>query len=370
MARYLVTGGLGVVGSEFTRWALSQGHEVLIIDAAEEPRNKWLASSLARHAEAVKIPAADRQPRGLSEARMSSPLAITAERLELMQPSALATLIGASDFVVHAAAHTGIPHSAQDPCDDWHSNVDATRAILEALRRLGPDKAPPTVMLSSVKPYDVSDVSRVAATGVDESFPMAADEPYAASKLAQSAIAQAYARSYGLPITVIRCSNLYGPAPCHGPRHGWLTWFCIAAALDLPIRLEGTGRQQRDVLFTSDITLMIRAVLRAGDRTRGRVLNAGGGRPALLSVNDAAVAITQLLVEKGRPAPRFVTAGGRDHDDAIFCTDHRALTTACGWFPLVKPFGPEGGINQILDWALANEAELRELYIHQILRPG
>ena len=49
--------------------------------------------------------------------------------------------------------------------------------------------------------------------------PLEPDEPYAASKLAQSGLGMAYARSYDLPVTVLRFSNLYGAAPCHGPRH-------------------------------------------------------------------------------------------------------------------------------------------------------
>lgn len=161
--KYLVTGGLGVVGSAFVRAVVAEGHRARVLDSAEEPRNRWIAEQLCQ------LPGVE----------------IVARRLETVREH---ELFADCDAIVHAAAHTGIPDSAADPLADWTSNVDATLALLEVLR--SNELRIPTVVMSSVKPYDVGNVpaSRVgdryvSALEVAEDYPLAPDEPYAASKI-------------------------------------------------------------------------------------------------------------------------------------------------------------------------------------------
>lgn len=332
--RYLVTGGLGVVGSLLSRQLLDDGHSVEIIDACESPRNEWMAKVIL-----------DSYPNA----------AIWRRRLETMP---LANLYDV-DAVIHAAAHTGIPHSAEDPNDDWVSNVDATRTLLEALRTC--DRKIPTVVMSSVKPYRVHDmlVDRVGEryewvhpiAGIDETWPLEPDEPYAASKLAQSGLCMAYARTYDLPIVCLRFSNLYGPAPCHGPRHGWLTWLCISKALGIPIEIQGTGFQVRDMLFSPDINAALLAALDHIGDTQGNVYNVGGGRKNSVSVREA----VNLL---GTDV-QITTGEGRKNEDQIFITSHAKFTADTDWTPRV---GVEEGIGRIVDWAKENVENLKLVY--------
>jgi CDP-paratose 2-epimerase len=342
--RYLVTGGLGVIGSAAVRHLLDAGHEVVVIDAAEQPRNEWVARRLEAH------PGADR-------------LNIYPQRLETLE---LAPLVEQAEFVIHAAAHTGIPHSATDPSDDWASNVDATRELLEALRHC--PRRVPTVIMSSVKPYqlthDPAAVSWMPGSeweGIDESAPLVPDEPYAASKAAQSMLAMAYARSYALPITTLRFSNLFGPGPCHGPRHGWLTWFCISAATGRPIEVQGGGEQARDMLYADDIVAALLAALHGlgqrggmdGASLAGRVFNVGGGKKNVVTVRQVAKHLQSAT------GVRIIEAPGRQHEDRVFITDHRQFSSATGWYPRVLVFD---GARRVLNWALENAEELRELY--------
>lgn len=258
--RYLVTGGLGVVGSLLSKQLAAQGHTVVVLDAAPEQRQEWTRKDLLQTTGgAVEV--------------------LPPIRLEGMATGELSNLLRGCDRVIHAAAHTGIPHSAQVPDEDWRSNVDATKKLLDALLLLG-DKAPPTVLMSSVKPYRVHDIpvdekptryqwqegafwgrGGVSGDGISEECLLEPDEPYAASKMAQSALGMSYARTYGLPVTVIRFSNLYGPALCAGPRHGWLTWFCISAAIGISIHPQGNGKQVRDMLYSTDINSALIAAL-------------------------------------------------------------------------------------------------------------
>lgn len=320
--RVLVTGGCGVIGSRIVHHLLADGHQVTVIDACEAPRNKWIRAQLDSNV-------------FVFESRLENP------NLDL------AETIKDHDAVIHAAASTGIPHSVIHPDDDWKSNVDATRELLEALR-VHPR---PTVVLSSVKPYRVESVLPIH--GLDEKVPLEPDEPYAASKAAQSMLAMAYAKSYDLPVVTFRCSNLYGPAPCHGPRHGWLTWFAISAAIGRPLEVQGTGEQSRDMLHAHDVYTACMAALSNVDVLTGKVFNLGGGGHNRITVMRAALVFQQvtgveILI---RPARRM--------DDLHVWTDSLAFRGATDWRPRV---GVDAGARAVLAWAQDHRADLLALY--------
>jgi CDP-paratose 2-epimerase len=329
--KILITGGLGVIGSYFAK--MMSSHPITIIDSAEEERNHLIKSFLPSH------------------------INVRLEKLETADLSDLSDY----DLVLHAAAHTGIPHSIIDPHRDWTDNVDATKHLLDALRIT--KKPPKMVVLSSVKPYQTDNNCQIIedryvwnnrCVGFDETTELEPDEPYAASKMAQSALCMAYARSYNLPITVFRCSNLYGPAPCHGPRHGWLTWFCVAAVLGRPLEIQGNGCQVRDMLFASDVGT---AVLSAYDQMKncqGKVYNVGGGIENSVSVKEAATMIQEII-----PNTQLIYRLGRSHEDLIFITDYSRFHHITFWKPQINV---KTGISQIIEWALENKQYLQEAY--------
>ncbi len=320
----VVTGGLGVIGSRYVD-SIHPSTPVTIIDHGPEARNEWTSKRL------------------LSEYPGTT---VRRTRIEEFDWESLGSSVST---IVHAAAHTGIPHSADDPDDDWRSNVDGTRAILEWMRKT--NSRATLVALSSVKPYRVPNP---IGLGVDEEVPLEPDEPYAASKMAMSGLVMAYARSYSLNATVLRCSNLFGDAPCHGPRHGWLTWFCIAAATGRPIQIQGSGDQSRDMLFCTDVTSAVDAAAENIDVTRGNVYNIGGGAWNVVSVNQA----IDTLREFGADV-KTSSSVGRSHEDMAFVTNHAKFTRAAGWVPKISV---RDGMRQVYDWAVANSDQLREMY--------
>lgn len=325
--KILVTGGLGVIGSRIVSDYLDEGHHVMVIDSAEEKRNRWIL-------------------RQLGDKYGFTKLSVGICRLEEVRD------LDTSEFdrVIHAAAHTGIPHSVIDPNEDWVANVDGTRVLLEALRK----NPVPTVVLSSVKPYALrQDSLEPGWSGLTESDPLEPDEPYAASKAAQSMLAMAYAKSYGIPIVTLRCSNLYGAAPCHGPRHGWLTWFVISAAIGRPIEIQGDGRQRRDMLFSSDVTMACRLAGIGAEMLSGRVFNIGGGRDRIISVGAAAAQLEKWTGVK------IVYGSPRKNDDDTVYVNYDEFNGATGWSPTVSVLD---GMKTILEWALNHVDELREMY--------
>jgi nucleoside-diphosphate-sugar epimerase len=259
------------------------------------------------------------------------------------------------DRIIHAGASTGIPYSGDEPLDDWERNATGTLSLLEWLRHQ--ETPPPTVILSSVKPYRVT--PKAALTGHD---PLEPEEPYAASKAAQSHLAMAWGRSYGLPVLTYRCSNLWGPAAPHGPRHGWLTWFCISAAIGLPIEVQGTGSQARDMLWWTDVLNACdkgHSSLEAGQVQGGDVLTIGGGKANMTSVGQAARKLHKLTGCKVVERPD----AGRRFEDQTVCVDNeaanRALMAMGGFSPQA---GVDSGLRTMLDWARRHRDELLECY--------
>lgn len=345
--RYFITGGLGVIGSHFTKTILDQGHSAIILDAAEEPRNVWMADHIRN--------------------KYGAKASIIMERMEKSSfPD-----IEVCDRIFHAAAHTGIPHSAIDPVDDWMSNAEATRLLLEKVRNCG--KKIPIVALSSVKPYKVDNIPYEAAKtryywadrnkdfGISEKHLLEPDEPYAASKMAQSALCMSYARTYHMPVVVFRCSNLYGAAPSHGPRHGWLTWFCLSAVLGRPIEIQGTGFQVRDMLYSDDVNSAVFAAFEnmeeEFDRSRsvmGNVYNIGGGRKNSISILEATNFIKTMF-----PYIEIKSGPGRKNEDQIFITDYSKFNSITKWEPKTDV---HDGIKKIIYWAENNKEELIKMY--------
>lgn len=336
--KYLITGGLGVIGSLCARKLEADGHSVTLIDDGADRRHDFNESQLN-----------------------ADTLLCYAQRLEETAPDVLADIVAAHDRVLHCAASTGIPYSGEEPLDDWTRNVDGMLALLEALRK----HPRPTVALSSVKPYGLGRLAylerptrfELSGLGVDEGYPLEPDEPYAASKAAQSLVCRAYAKSFGVPVLVLRCSNLYGPAACHGPRHGWLTWFCICAALGWPIEIQGKGNQTRDMLFWSDVLGAAESgwsELESNRIAGGKILNLGGGRFNTVSPLEAVATLRSL------GATIETTSGpGRKHEDSLFVTDTSIVQGVLGWKPHVSV---EGGIAQVFEWARVNRRKLAEVY--------
>jgi CDP-paratose 2-epimerase len=335
--KVFVTGGLGVIGSSFCKTLLQDSNNITVLDACEEPRNEWMASELSLMG--VKI------------------------RKERMETADLSEALDC-DMILHAAAFTGIPFSSQRPDDDWLSNVEATRNLLNTLRLS--NKRPNTVILSSVKPYDLSGhectlegtrYSWGEGVAVDEKWPLDPDEPYAASKMSQSAISVAYAKTYDLPLIVFRCSNLYGAAPCHGPRHGWLTWLCISAALGVPITIQGDGFQCRDMLYADDVTSAVFAANDSMSKIKGNLFNLGGGPRNVISVAEAAAILHEMSGVKILQGP------SRKFEDLVFITNVNKFISSTSWTPGV---GTVDGIKKIYTWAVQNADTLRNLYAGSI----
>jgi UDP-glucose 4-epimerase len=174
-------------------------------------------------------------------------------RGDVLDAGALAESARDCTHVVHLAAQAGVPTSVADPLRDCELNV---RGTLHALLAARDATVTGFVFASSNAP--LGEITPPAHEGV---VPRPTS-PYGASKLAGEAYCSAFAGSYGVPTTVLRFSNVYGPFSYH--KGSVVAAFCKRALAGEPLIVYGDGTQTRDYVYVEDLCRGIAAAVVAG----------------------------------------------------------------------------------------------------------
>lgn len=290
MARYLVTGGAGFIGSHIAARLLRDGHHVRVLDNLSTGRRSNL--------DAIRE-AGDPARFHWMEGDVRS--------LETCQEACRDV-----DFVLHQAALASVQRSMENPADTTHVNVGGTVNVLAAARDAGTRRV---VLASSSSVY-----------GDTPTLPKREDmipaplSPYAASKLAGEQFLRVFAATMGLPTISLRYFNVFGPRQNEASDYAAVIPLFITAVLHgRRPKLYGDGHQTRDFTFIEDV---IDANLLAcdhgegtgeavniarGDRISLRDLLAGIGRltnsvpdPEILPPRPGDVRDSQAAVEKAR----------------------------------------------------------------------
>jgi UDP-glucuronate 4-epimerase len=264
MARALVTGCAGFIGSHLAEALLDDGHSVLGVDCFNDnyPRAaKW--ANLARASEHDRF-------------RL-----VTADLVD----ADVRALIEECDVVFHLAGEPGVRSSWGSRFDRYtHHNVAATQRLLEAARELPPRRF---VYASSSSVY--GDALALPTHEDDTPRPLS---PYGVTKLAAEQLCVLYGAEHGVDTVALRYFSVYGPR--QRPDMAFRR-FCEAAVAGAPIEIFGDGHQTRDFTYVADIVAATRAAAEASTRP-GRVYNIGGGDA--VSVNRALETLAGLA---GRP---------------------------------------------------------------------
>jgi UDP-glucose 4-epimerase len=236
--RVLVTGGAGFVGAAIASRLVEAGRDVTVLDDLS-----------TGHAESV--------PSGAALIHGS-----------VGDIGPLRALVAGHPLIFHLAAR-GIVASTRNPREDFETNVGGTLNLLLAARECGIERL---VYASSASVY-----------GNPRSIPLNEDDalvplsPYAVSKLSGEQYCLAFYESYGLPVAVVRYSNVFGPGQRPENRYaGVVTKFMASAFARRPLSIHGDGQQTRDFTFVDDA---VDATLLAGrhPRAEGEVFNVGTG---------------------------------------------------------------------------------------------
>ena len=242
------------------------------------------------------------------------------------------------DVVVNFAAESHVDRSIEDPGIFLKTNILGTQVLMDASReygvkrfhQVGTDEVYGDLPLDRPDPFFTEDMSVTASS------------PYSASKASADLLVMAYHRTFGLPVTISRCSNNYGPYQF--PEK--LIPLMIANALaDKPLPVYGTGENVRDWLYVEDHCRAIDMILRGG--REGEVYNIGGHNER----NNLEVVKT-ILAQLGKPESLITFVGDRKGHDLRYAIDPTKIHEELGWLPTTTF---DDGIRQTIDWYLNNE---------------
>jgi UDP-N-acetylglucosamine/UDP-N-acetyl-alpha-D-glucosaminouronate 4-epimerase len=304
MARALVTGGAGFIGSNLVRGLLERGDDVRVLDNFSTGNRVNLAG-----------------------------LDVEIVEGELRSYERVHNAVRGREVVYHLGALGSVPRSVQDPLTSSAVNVEGTLNVLLAARDEGVRRV---VFASSSSVYGAQ-----TSLPVDESLPTDPISPYGVAKLAAERYCVSFSRVYeSFETVVLRYFNVFGPRQSPFSQYAAMVpLFITAIAAGEQVTIFGDGEQSRDFTYVANV---VDATVRAADArgANGRIFNVAAGSPA--SVNDVAAAIGRIV---GRPVEQTY-APPRPGDIRNSWADVSAARDILGYTPSV---GLEEGLQRTIE---------------------
>lgn len=324
MRKIIVTGGAGFIGSNFIFYMLERHPEdrIICLDKLTYAGN---LSTLA--------PVMDNPRFRFVRADICDRAAVN----QLFQEEK-------PDIVVNFAAESHVDRSILNPDIFLQTNIIGTAVLMDACREYG---AARFHQVSTDEVYGDLPLDRPDLLFTEET-PIHTSSPYSSSKASADLLSLAYYRTYGLPVTISRCSNNYGPYQF--PEK--LIPLMIANALnDRPLPVYGEGLNVRDWLYVEDHCLAIDRILEQG--RIGEVYNIGGHNEM------KNIDIVRLICrELGKPESLISYVADRRGHDLRYAIDPEKIHRELGWLPETK-FAE--GIRKTICWYLDNRTWWEEI---------
>lgn len=313
----LVTGGAGFIGSNFVFHMLRKypNYRVICVDSLTYAGNLSTLKSIMDHPNFVfyRTNICDRA--GIYQI------------FEVEKP----------DIVVNFAAESHVDRSIENPEIFLQTNILGTQVMMDACRKYGITRYH---QVSTDEVYGDLPLDRPDLFFTEET-PIHTSSPYSASKAAADLLVLSYYRTFGLPVTVSRCSNNYGPY--HFPEK--LIPLMIANALnDKPLPVYGEGLNVRDWLYVEDHCKAIDLIIHSGKV--GEVYNIGGHNE--MKNIDIVKLICKAL---GKPETLITYVADRKGHDMRYAIDPTKIHNELGWLPETKFVD---GIQKTIQWYLEN----------------
>ena len=242
------------------------------------------------------------------------------------------------DVVVNFAAESHVDRSIENPEVFLRTNIEGAAVLMDACRKYGIQRYH---QVSTDEVYGDLPLDRPDLFFTEET-PIHTSSPYSSSKAGADLLVLAYHRTYGLPVTISRCSNNYGPY--HFPEK-LLPLMIINALHDKSLPVYGEGINVRDWLYVEDHCRAIDLIVRKG--TVGEVYNVGGHNEM------RNIDIVKLICkELGKPESLITHVTDRAGHDMRYAIDPSKIHAELGWLPETKF---EDGIKKTIQWYLDNE---------------
>jgi len=317
--KIIVTGGAGFIGANFVYYELREHSEDQIIcydaltyagnlatlDAAQEnPQFSFVRGDIADRAAVYAL-------------------------FEREQP----------DIVVNFAAESHVDRSIENPEIFLRTNIIGTSVLMDACRKYGIQRYH---QVSTDEVYGDLPLDRPDLLFTEET-PLHTSSPYSSSKAGADLLVQAYARTYGIPVTISRCSNNYGAFQFP---EKLIPLMMIRAMQGEKLPVYGDGLNVRDWLHVDDHCSAIDAIMRRG--TVGEVYNVGGHNERS---NIEVVRTILSALGKGEDQISYVT--DRKGHDRRYAIDPTKIGRELGWTPATKF---DDGIQSTITWYHEHEA--------------
>lgn len=243
------------------------------------------------------------------------------------------------DIVVNFAAESHVDRSIENPEIFLRTNIIGTSVLMDAAKKYGVVRyhQVSTDEVYGDLPLDKPDMF------FTEETPIHTSSPYSSSKAGADLLVLAYHRTYGLPVTISRCSNNYGPY--HFPEK-LIPLMIINALHDKPLPVYGKGENVRDWLYVEDHCKAIDLVIHKG--RVGEVYNIGGHNE-MRNIDIVKLILTEL----GKPESLITFVTDRKGHDLRYAIDPTKIHNELGWLPETK-FAD--GIKKTIKWYLDNQS--------------
>ena len=239
------------------------------------------------------------------------------------------------DMVVNFAAESHVDRSIEDPGIFLETNIKGTATLMDACRKFGITRYH---QVSTDEVYGDLPLDRPDLFFTEET-PLHTSSPYSSSKAGADLLVMAYHRTYGLPVSISRCSNNYGPY--HFPEK-LIPLTIVNALADKPLPVYGKGLNVRDWLYVEDHCKAIDLILHKG--RAGEVYNVGGHN------EKQNIEIVKLICkELGKPESLITYVSDRKGHDMRYAIDPAKIHEELGWLPETKF---EDGIRKTISWYL------------------
>lgn len=313
-ARCLITGGMGFVGSNLAVRLVELGADVTVADAM--------------------IPDYGGNLFNIEPVRSK----VTVNFSDIRDVNVMNYLVRGQDFVFHLAGQVDhVLSITKDPFEDIDINVKGTAVVMEACRRHNPKVK--VVYTGTRGQYGRPTILPVSETAPTQPFSI-----YEITNLAAEKIVEAYHFVFGVPGTLLRLTNTYGPrAQMRHSRYGVVNWFIRIALDDGVIPVFGDGGILRDFVYIDDCIDAILACA-ASSNAWGQVLNIGGGKT--YNFRELAEAVVHAA-GRGRWELAPFTPERKAQEPGDFLADISKIERLLGW----KPKTPlNEGLRQTVDY--------------------
>ena len=324
MAKFLVTGGAGFIGGNFLHMMVNKypNDEYVCVDALTYAGNMETLAPIMDKCNFKFV------------------------HENICNRAAIFNLFEAEkfDYVINFAAESHVDRSIENPEIFLKTNILGTQILMDACREYGITRYH---QVSTDEVYGDLPLDRKDLLFTEET-PIHTSSPYSASKASADLLVLAYHRTFGLPVTISRCSNNYGPY--HFPEK--LIPLMIEKALrNEALPVYGNGSNVRDWLYVGDHCTAIDLIVRKG--RDGEIYNIGGHNERTnLDV------VKTILKALGKPESLISFVKDRPGHDLRYAMDPTKITNELGWKPM---HNFDSGIMETIKWNLENKEWLNHV---------